>query len=130
MAGPKNKSKKTKVTLKKNKKGDETFISESPSQKFTTTRYNKSGKNTGVTRFSKEDKTGKGKSFSGKSKRIDINPNQQITESVDSYPFNKKGYKFESTSSTQKGNRKTSSKLVPNNKKTKGTIKQKSRYSL
>lgn len=130
MAGPKNKSKKTKVTLKKNKKGDEIFTSESPSKKYTNIRYNRSGKNTGVTRFSKEDKTGKGKSYSGKSKRIDINPNQEITKSVDSYPFKKEGYKFESTGSTQKGNRKTSTKLVPNKKKTKGTIKQKSKYSL
>ena len=128
MAGPKNKSKKIKKTRRTNKKGDEISVKETPSSKYVNTYYNKSGKNTGVTRFSKEDKTGKGKGYSGKTKDIDINPNQEISEYTSSYPFSKKPYKTTITSSTQKRNYKSS--VVPNTKKSKGTIKQKSKYSL
>ena len=127
MAGPKNKSKKIKRIFKTDKDGNEIFMRDDPREAYTSKEYNKSGKKSGVQEYSFIDKTGKGGSFSARSKTRDVNPNKRVKEIR--YTDDPKR-KQVVTSSTQKGNYNRSSKSVPANKKSKGTIKKKSKYSL
>ena len=129
MAGPKNKNKKTKEFHRTDKDGNRTYVYDSPSETSTLKKYNKSGKKSGEKDFSFIDKTGKSStgSFSGKSKTIDTKPNKRVRTTQ--YADTPK-QKVVITSSTQEGNYKSSYKKVPSKKKSKGTIKKKSKYSL
>ena len=127
MAGPKDKRKKIKRIYKTDKDGNEIYMRDDPRTTYTSKEYNKSGKKSGVEEYSFIDKTGTGKSFSARSTTRDVNPNKRVKEIR--YTDDPKR-KQVVTSSTQEGNYKSSYKSVPANKKSKGTIKKKSKYSL
>ena len=126
MAGPKNKRKKTKKIFRTDKDGNKVYVYDSPGETYTNKEYKPGGKKSGVEEYSFIDKTGKGESFSARSKTLDVNPNKRVKEIR--YTDDPKR-KQVVTSSTQEGNYKSDYKTVPN-KKSKGTIKKKSKYSL
>ena len=130
MAGPKDKRKKTKTSYTNTPGFGSTFIKTTPSMRYDHTDYAPGSKKSGESSTMLVTKKGKKiKSLDlTDSKTRDINPNQRVTTSKVSRNLrNERTY--ETRGSTQKGNNKRSTKIITP-KKSKGTIKKKSKYSL
>ena len=113
MAGPKDKRKKTKTTLRNTPGFGSTFIETTPTTRFTNTIYAPGSIKSGESSTMHVIKNGKKiKSLDRiNSKTRDINPNQRVTTSKVSRNLGNERI-FETRGSTQKGNNKLSTKII------------------
>ena len=130
MAGPKDKRKKTKTSYTNTPGFGSTFRKTTPTMSYTSTNYAPGSKKSGESSSMLVTKNGKKiKSLDLRdNKTRDINPNQNVSTSKVSRNLGKERI-YETRRSTQKGNNKRSTKIITP-KKSKGTIKKKSKYSL